>query len=83
MVCLERIQGPIGIGHHSDPSLSANQDGHLGRLVAGSGGIFRCIEDLRRVVHEPAHKILIGTLEASLKIFYPAQWSYAYSAVQW
>ena len=36
MMCLERIQRPIRVGHHSNPSLSADQDGHFRRRIAGS-----------------------------------------------
>jgi hypothetical protein len=69
MMCLERIERPIGIGHHSNPSLSADQDGHFGRCVARSRRIFRRIEDLNGVVYESAHDFLIGTEQATLNVF--------------
>jgi len=70
MMCLKGIQRPIGIGHHSNPSLSADQNGHFRRSVAGTHCVFRRIEDLNGVVDEPAHKSLIGTVEWSLNVFY-------------
>jgi hypothetical protein len=88
MMCLKGIQRPIRIGHHSNSPLGADQDGHFRRSVAGTHCVFRRIEDLNGVVDEPAHRILIGMEERSLKLFYLGKpeayptMSYAYSAVQ-
>jgi|HubBroStandDraft_5_1064220.scaffolds.fasta_scaffold133518_2 hypothetical protein len=72
MMCLEGVQRPIGISHHSDPSFSADQDGHVRRSVAGLHCVFRRIEDLNGVVDEPAHEFLIGTVKRTLNVFYGA-----------
>jgi hypothetical protein len=72
MMCLEGIQRPIGISDHSNPSLSADQDSHVRRSVAGLHCVFRRIEDLNGVVYEPAHEFLIGAGERSLNVFYRA-----------
>ena len=41
MVRLEGIERPIGIGHHANPSLGGDKNGHVRGSVAGLGQRFR------------------------------------------
>ncbi len=47
---LERIERPIRIGHHVNPTLGSDQNGHVRGSVAGLDSAFGSIQDLHRVV---------------------------------
>jgi hypothetical protein len=68
MVQLQRFERPIRIGNHSNP-LRGHQDSHIRGSVPGFTSAFGSIEDLHRVVYEPAHKSLIGASRRTLKLF--------------
>jgi hypothetical protein len=50
VVQLERIQRPIGIGHHADRALGGDENGHVRGSVAGLDSTFGGVQDLRGVV---------------------------------
>ena len=50
VVRLEGIQRPIGIGHHANPTLGGDENGHVRGSVAGLDSAFGGIQDLRGVV---------------------------------
>ncbi len=47
---LERIQRPVGIGHHANLSFSGNENGHVRGSVAGLNSALGGFQDLRGVV---------------------------------
>lgn len=53
---LESAERPIGIGDHPDAALRrADQDGVVGRSVAGGGAVFSSLKDFPRIFQELAH----------------------------
>jgi len=67
MVALERIEGPVAVGDHSNAALNADEDCHRGGRVAGARGRLGCVQELGGVLQKPAHKYLFGTAWANLK----------------
>ena len=50
VVRLEGVQRPIRIGHHANPSLGGDENGHVRGSVAGLDSALRGFQDLRGVV---------------------------------
>jgi hypothetical protein len=50
VVQLKGIQRPIGIGHHMNPPLGGDENGHVRGSVAGLDSAFSSFQDLRGVV---------------------------------
>jgi capsid protein len=66
---LERVQRPIRIGQHVNPSLGGDENGHVRGSVAGLDSAFSSIQDLHRVVYESAHNSLIEATSRCLNLF--------------
>lgn len=52
-----------------DPSLGRDENGHIRGSVTGFDSAFGSIQDLDRVVYEPAHNSLIAAWKAGLNLF--------------
>ena len=50
VVRLERIQRPVGIGQHANPTLGGDENGHVRGSVAGLDRAFGGFQDARGVV---------------------------------
>jgi hypothetical protein len=50
VVRLERIQWPVGIGQHANPTLGGDENGHVRGSVAGLDRAFGGFQDARGVV---------------------------------
>ena len=60
IVGFQRGKRPIGFGKHVDAAFGADEDGEIGGVSGGAGGILRGVQEGFGVLEERAHTELIG-----------------------